>query len=57
MIEGKAVPLAIDDVDTDQIIPAEFLKLLSKKGLGRYLFYRWRFDEQGGGRGDFILCD
>jgi len=57
VIEGKAVPLAMDDVDTDQIIPAEFLKLLSRKGLGRYLFYRWRFDEQGRERGDFILCD
>jgi 3-isopropylmalate dehydratase small subunit len=57
VIAGKAVPLAIDDVDTDQIIPAEFLKLLTKKGLGRYLFYGWRFDEHGKENSDFVLCD
>lgn len=55
VIEGKAVPLKIENVDTDQIIPAEFLKILSKKGLGRYCFYRWRYSEDGGLRGDFIL--
>ena len=55
VIEGKAAPLEADDVDTDQIIPAQFLKLLEKKGLGKYLFYRWRYDEQGKLRGDFIL--
>ncbi|HID04955.1 MAG TPA: 3-isopropylmalate dehydratase small subunit [Candidatus Caldiarchaeum subterraneum] len=55
VIEGKAAPLEADDVDTDQIIPAQFLKLLEKKGLGKYLFYRWRYDEQGSLKGDFIL--
>lgn len=57
VIMGKAVPLAVDNVDTDQMIPAEFLKLLTKKGIGRYLFYRWRFDERGNERNDFVLCD
>ncbi len=52
---GKAAPLEMDDVDTDQIIPAQFLKVLSRKGLGRYLFYRWRFDEQGNPRAGFLL--
>ena len=44
-----------DDVDTDQIIPAEFLKVIERRGLGRYLFYRWRYDERGVLRGDFVL--
>ncbi len=47
----------MDNVDTDQLIPAEFLKLLEKKGLGKYLFYRWRYDSQGRERSDFILND
>jgi 3-isopropylmalate dehydratase small subunit len=42
-VVGKAVPLEVDDVDTDQIIPAEFLKLIQRKGLGQYLFYAWRY--------------
>jgi 3-isopropylmalate/(R)-2-methylmalate dehydratase small subunit len=56
-VTGKAVPIARDDVDTDQIIPAQFLRLLTKKGLGRYLFYRWRFDEDGTPRAGFVLDD
>ncbi|MEM0382046.1 MAG: 3-isopropylmalate dehydratase small subunit [Nitrososphaerota archaeon] len=54
-IVGKAAPLEMDDVDTDQIIPAQFLKVLSRKGLGKYLFYRWRFDEDGRPKQGFIL--
>ncbi|GBC71064.1 3-isopropylmalate dehydratase small subunit 1 [Candidatus Calditenuaceae archaeon HR02] len=54
-IVGKAAPLEVDDVDTDQIIPAQFLKVLSRKGLGKYLFYRWRFDEEGRPREGFVL--
>ena len=54
-VVGKAAPLEADDVDTDQIIPAEFLKVIERKGLGRYLFYRWRYDESGRLRGDFVL--
>lgn len=54
-IVGKAVPLVSDDVDTDQIIPAEFLKVTEKAGLGRYLFYRWRYDDAGGLTGAFVL--
>ncbi|MGC8661836.1 MAG: 3-isopropylmalate dehydratase small subunit [Nitrososphaeria archaeon] len=52
---GKAVPLLLDNVDTDQLIPAEFLKLLEKKGLGRYLFYRWRYDQKGNENSEFLL--
>ncbi|MDG6927169.1 MAG: 3-isopropylmalate dehydratase small subunit [Nitrososphaerota archaeon] len=54
---GKAVPLLMDNVDTDQLIPAEFLKLLEKKGLGRYLFYRWRYDQKGNENTGFLLND
>ncbi|MCS7129454.1 MAG: 3-isopropylmalate dehydratase small subunit, partial [Candidatus Caldarchaeum sp.] len=54
-VVGKAAPLEADDVDTDQIIPAEFLKVIERKGLGRYLFYRWRYDDRGGLKGDFVL--
>jgi 3-isopropylmalate dehydratase small subunit len=57
VIEGKAVPLAVDNVDTDQIIPAEFLKLLSRKGLGRYLFYRRRYDEDGNPKDGFVMAE
>ncbi len=54
-IVGKAAPLEADDVDTDQIIPAEFLKVIERRGLGRFLFYRWRYDDKGDLRSDFIL--
>lgn len=55
VVEGKVAPLEANDVDTDQIIPAQFLKVLERKGLGRYLFYRWRFDERGESRPEFVL--
>ncbi|MEN2975142.1 MAG: 3-isopropylmalate dehydratase small subunit [Candidatus Caldarchaeales archaeon] len=57
VIEGKAIPLRMENVDTDQIIPAEFLKIITKKGLGRYCFYRWRYNDDGSLREDFILND
>ncbi|MDA4128070.1 MAG: 3-isopropylmalate dehydratase small subunit [Thaumarchaeota archaeon] len=44
-----------DDVDTDQIFPAQFLKVTERKGLSKYLFYRWRYDEAGNPLGSFIL--
>ncbi len=49
------VPLPARDVDTDQIIPARFLKGTGKSGLGASLFYDWRYDAQGQPRPDFIL--
>lgn len=55
IITGKALPLNIDDVDTDQIIPAEFLKITEKKGLSKYLFYRLRYDDKGRITGNFPL--
>ena len=52
---SKTVVLANEDVDTDQIIPARFLTLPSKEGIGECLFYDWRFDESGQPNKDFIL--
>lgn len=50
-------PLDRANVDTDQIVPKQFLKLVSKSGFGRYLFYDWRYDEKGNPRPGFVLND
>lgn len=55
VIESTAVPLPIENIDTDQIIPARFLKATSREGFGKNLFFDWRFDEDGTPRPDFIL--
>ena len=39
---GTTVPLMNDNIDTDQILPKQFLKLIDKKGFGKYLMYEWR---------------
>jgi len=53
--ESRMVMIARDNVDTDQIIPARFLKTISKVGLGDQLFYDWRYDAEGKPRPNFIL--
>src|ERR1700689_5387778 len=53
--ESPLVPLPIDNIDTDQIIPARFLKTISKDGLGDQLFCDWRYDASGAPKPDFIL--
>jgi 3-isopropylmalate/(R)-2-methylmalate dehydratase small subunit len=53
--ESRMVQLAIDNIDTDQIIPARFLKTISKDGLGDQLFYDWRYDAEGKPKPEFIL--
>ena len=53
--ESKLLPLPIDNIDTDQIIPARFLKTISKAGLDQNLFCDWRYDAEGKPRPDFIL--
>ncbi len=50
--ESTCFPFFKDDIDTDQIIPARFLKGTTKTGLGKKLFYDWRYDEQGNIRPD-----
>lgn len=52
---GKVVPLAIADIDTDQIIPARFLKTIEKLGLGKNLFNDWRYLADGGPNPNFII--
>jgi 3-isopropylmalate/(R)-2-methylmalate dehydratase small subunit len=53
--ESRVVALPINNVDTDQIIPARFLKTVSKVGLDRQLFNDWRYDAQGHPNPDFVL--
>jgi 3-isopropylmalate/(R)-2-methylmalate dehydratase small subunit len=53
--ESRLVALPINNIDTDQIIPARFLKTTSKQGLDKQLFYDWRYDENGAPRPDFVL--
>ncbi len=52
---SRLAPLPIDNIDTDQIIPARFLKTISKAGLDQNLFCDWRYDAQGNPNPDFIL--
>jgi 3-isopropylmalate/(R)-2-methylmalate dehydratase small subunit len=55
IIESTAVPLEVENIDTDQIIPARFLKATDRSGFGDNLFRDWRFDENGQPKPDFIL--
>lgn len=52
---GLVYPLNRANVDTDQIIPKQFLKRISRQGFGQYLFYNWRFDKKDRPREDFSL--
>jgi 3-isopropylmalate/(R)-2-methylmalate dehydratase small subunit len=54
-LTGVAAPLPLINVDTDMIIPKQFLKTIKRTGLGKALFYELRFDEQGKERADFVL--
>jgi 3-isopropylmalate/(R)-2-methylmalate dehydratase small subunit len=57
VIKSKVTPLDIANVDTDQIVPKQFLKLVQRTGFGRYLFYNWRFDKEGNPKRTFVLND
>ena len=52
---SRVVPLLVNDIDTDQIIPARFLKVTDKKGLGENLFADWRYQADGSLKPDFAL--
>ncbi|MCL6511308.1 MAG: 3-isopropylmalate dehydratase small subunit [Anaerolineae bacterium] len=54
-LTSKIVPLPAENVDTDQIIPARFLKVTDKAGLGESLFCDWRYNADGSPRPDFVL--
>ena len=56
-IKSKLIPLDMINVDTDQIIPKQFLKLIQKSGYGDFLFYNWRFDHSGNSKKQFVLDD
>ncbi len=54
-LESTFVPLPIENVDTDQIIPARFLKATTKEGFGDNLFCDWRYEKDGSPKKDFVL--
>ncbi len=54
-IRGVAAPMPRANVDTDQIIPKQFLKRIERSGFGEYLFYDWRADHEGEADPDFVL--
>lgn len=56
-ITSTYVPLPIENVDTDQIIPARFLKATTRDGFGDNLFADWRYDKDGNPKEDFVLND
>ncbi len=55
ILKSTAVPLPIENVDTDQIIPARFLKATERKGFGDNLFRDWRYDSNDQQKADFVL--
>ncbi len=57
IIRSTCVPLPLENVDTDQIIPARFLKATSKEGFGENLFRDWRYNKDGSLNKDFVLND
>ena len=54
-LTSRVMPLPVNDVDTDQIIPAQFLKVTDKNGLADALFYHWRYHDDKSPRPDFVL--
>ena len=54
-LTSRVVPMPIDNIDTDQIIPARFLKTTDKAGLGTNLFADWRYNQDGSLKSDFVL--
>lgn len=56
-LKSTAVPVEIENIDTDQIIPARFLKATTREGFGENLFRDWRYDGEGKPKADFVLND
>jgi 3-isopropylmalate/(R)-2-methylmalate dehydratase small subunit len=54
-LTSTAVPLPIENVDTDQITPARYLKATTREGFGEKLFFDWRYDPAGNPKADFVL--
>lgn len=55
ILRSKCVPLPLDNIDTDQIIPARYLKTVDKDGMGSHLFHDWRFNNDGTRKDGFVL--
>ena len=56
-VSSIVTPLDKVNVDTDQIVPKQFLKLVQKSGFGKFLFFNWRYDENENKKPDFVLND
>jgi len=56
-VTSIVTPLDKVNVDTDQLVPKQFLKLVQKSGFGKYLFFNWRYDENENKKPDFVLND
>ena len=54
-LTSRVMPLPVNDVDTDQIIPAQFLKVTDKNGLADVLFFHWRYNDDKSPKEDFVL--
>ena len=54
-LTSRVMPLPVNDIDTDQIIPAQFLKVTDKNGLADVLFFHWRFNDDGSPKPDFVI--
>jgi 3-isopropylmalate/(R)-2-methylmalate dehydratase small subunit len=54
-LTSRALPIPVNDIDTDQIIPAQFLKVTDKNGLADALFYNWRYNDDKSPKADFVL--
>jgi 3-isopropylmalate/(R)-2-methylmalate dehydratase small subunit len=54
-LTSRVVPLIVNNIDTDQIIPARFLKVIDKNGLGEQLFCDWRYNSDGSPKSEFVL--
>jgi 3-isopropylmalate/(R)-2-methylmalate dehydratase small subunit len=54
-LTSRVVPLPVNDIDTDQIIPAQFLKVTDKNGLADVLFFHWRYNDDKSPKPDFVL--
>ena len=54
-LTSHVMPLPVNDIDTDQIIPAQFLKVTDKNGLADVLFFHWRFNDDGSPKPDFVI--
>jgi len=57
VVRSRMIPLLRDNIDTDQIMPARFLRTTHKEGLQEHLFHDWRYDRDGNPRAGFILND